>query len=351
MEFKQYLNQITTLARENICDEVGSLLGVELKLGKPELRLISRGEFRSEILKNYGFATLDIQGPQNGTAYMACSVRDAIFLGGTLVMIPDAELKKNIQQGYFGPDEMDAYGEIANITAGILTNLFSRFHPDKPRFTKSDIEIVEPESSGSEESEPVVHVRFSQTLNGQELDPLDFLFPAHPLKLLKAQEQDAWPRSSSTQDSALSESHPDSAPDRSEDSTPETSRDPGAADLLILYESRTGAAPFEQVLEANAISRTSHSFQDNFRKHIRTDALKGVLVIMDEVSERGLATVIKARASIPDQTPILAAGPQWTRRTVLQAAKYGVGDILVTPATEAQMLSRILRLNAEQAKR
>lgn len=348
MKFKKYFDQIVSLARESICDEVGGLLGAELKLGKPELRLTSMEEFRTEILKNYGLASIDVQGPQNGTAYMACSVRDAILMGGTLIMIPEAELKKNIQQGYFGADEMDAYGEIANIAAGILTNLFSRFHPDKPRFTKSDIEIAEPGLSDSEKVDPgpMVLVRFPQTLNEEELDPLDFLFPAEPLTLLKEQAQDTWPHTPSPAESSPARPTPPSGTSETQTAEPSQPRDRNEADILILYETLAGAAPFEKVLEDNAISLARHAFQDNFRKHVRTDTLKGVIIIMDQVSERGLATVIKARSSVPEHTPILAAGPQWTRRTVLQAAKYGVRDILITPAPDDQLQDKILRLHS-----
>lgn len=347
MEFKKYLDQILSLARENICEEVGGLLGAELALGKPELSLTSKEEFHSALLKNYGLATLDIHAPQTGTAYMACSVRDAIFMGGTLIMIPEAELKKNVQQGFFGEDEMDAYGEIANITAGILTTLFARFHPDKPRFTKSDIEILEPGTPATEDLGPVVLIRFSMTINGQELDPLEFLFPAEPLSLLKEEKQDNWPHTPKPQEetsSAPPSSAPDAdVPDQDDSQAPE---DRMEAEFLILYETPAGAAPFEQVLKTHAIALASHTFQDNFRKHVRTNGLKGVVIVMDQVSERGLAAVIKARSSVPDKTPILATGPQWTRRTVLQAAKYGVKDILVTPAPDEQVLEKILALKS-----
>jgi hypothetical protein len=220
---------------------------------------------------------------------------------------------------------MDAYGEIANITAGILTTLFTRFHPDKPRFTKSDIEIMEPGDVSSEDQEPIVRVSYPLHLNGQELDPLELLLPAEPLSLLKDQEKNDWPRPRKPSEDAPKE--------------PEDDRRP--ADILILHETSSGAIPLERVLEEQTLSVASHSFQDNFRKHVRTEALKGVLVIMDQVSERGLAAVIKARASAPEGAPIVAAGPQWTRRTVLQAAKYGVRDIIVTPAEEGELREKI----------
>ncbi|MEZ4485905.1 MAG: hypothetical protein R2864_15530 [Syntrophotaleaceae bacterium] len=37
----------------------------------------------------------------------------------------------------------------------------------------------------------------------------------------------------------------------------------------------------------------------------------------------------------------MAAGSQWTRSKVLQAVKYGVCDILVTPATADEVLEKV----------
>ncbi|HKK33541.1 MAG TPA: hypothetical protein VJ934_08265 [Desulfomicrobiaceae bacterium] len=344
MEFKKFLDQILSLARENIRDEVGGLLGTEFELGRPELELTTLPEFRSGLLKKYACAALEVQGQggQSGTSMMACSVRDAILMGGTLLMIPESELKKNIQQEYFSPDEMDAYGEIANITSGILTTLFSRFHPDKPRFTKSDIEIMEPDGPPLEDNAPLVRIRYPLRLSDRELDPLELLLPASPLGLLKEQEGREWPRSPEKPES--NDSKPAGKESAKEDrgNVDQEEADRKPADILILHETPTGAAPFEQALHEQAFSLACHSFQDNFRKHVQTETLKGVLVIMDQVSERGLAAVIKARASAPDTAPILAAGPQWTRRTVLQAAKYGVRDIIVTPAEKEELLKKFL---------
>jgi len=69
--------------------------------------------------------------------------------------------------------------------------------------------------------------------------------------------------------------------------------------------------------------------------------LKGVVLVMREVGERGLASLIKIRSAIEPQTPLVVAGPQWTRRTVLQAVKYGAQDILVLPAEAEEVFAKV----------
>ena len=64
---------------------------------------------------------------------------------------------------------------------------------------------------------------------------------------------------------------------------------------------------------------------------------------MREVGERGLASIIKIQSAVGEKTPLIAAGPEWTRKTVLQAIKYGARDILVTPASKGEILGKIRR--------
>ena len=62
---------------------------------------------------------------------------------------------------------------------------------------------------------------------------------------------------------------------------------------------------------------------------------------MREVGERGLASIIKIQSAVGEKTPLIAAGPEWTRKTVLQAIKYGARDILVTPASTGEILGKV----------
>jgi hypothetical protein len=38
---------------------------------------------------------------------------------------------------------------------------------------------------------------------------------------------------------------------------------------------------------------------------------------------------------------LIAAGPEWTRSRVIKAVRYGVGDILVTPASREEIADNL----------
>jgi DNA-binding NtrC family response regulator len=62
---------------------------------------------------------------------------------------------------------------------------------------------------------------------------------------------------------------------------------------------------------------------------------------MREVGDRALAFIIKVQSAVQENTPIVVAGPKWTKKTVLQAVKYGACDILLTPPLPNELMEKI----------
>jgi hypothetical protein len=80
------------------------------------------------------------------------------------------------------------------------------------------------------------------------------------------------------------------------------------------------------------------SFKDNVHKYI-PGQLKAIYLVMRDVNEQafGMAIKVSAAASLP----LIAAGPGWTRTKVIKAVKYGVRDILLTPASKEDIEENI----------
>jgi hypothetical protein len=75
--------------------------------------------------------------------------------------------------------------------------------------------------------------------------------------------------------------------------------------------------------------------------------VKAVFLVMATVDEQGLGVAIKISAA--SSLPLIAVGPEWTRTKVIKAVKYGVGDILLTPASEADIMEKINSVQAKMA--
>ena len=69
-------------------------------------------------------ARMDVRGEGSGEAFMFAKVSAAAYLGGSLIMLPESELKETAANEELGEDAQDAYEEITNIIAGVFTAVF-----------------------------------------------------------------------------------------------------------------------------------------------------------------------------------------------------------------------------------
>ena len=66
-----------------------------------------------------------------------------------------------------------------------------------------------------------------------------------------------------------------------------------------------------------------------------------VYLVMREVNEQAFGVAIKVSSSC--SVPLIAAGPAWTKSKVFKAVKYGVRDILLTPASREDIEENVAK--------
>lgn len=78
---------------------MGALLGANIILSDQENRLLSKGEFFfDQVAGRQILADLEVTGEVQGKSYLSLSVKDAIHLGGILIMLPPAELENVVRK-------------------------------------------------------------------------------------------------------------------------------------------------------------------------------------------------------------------------------------------------------------
>ena len=136
--------------------ELGDMLGTEVKLSEHTTRLVNKEDyFFDEASGKQILAHMDVVGDIAGKSYLYMSLKDAIFIGGTLIMLPPGELEKSVAEEDFNDDTEDAYGEIANIISGVYTKVFEEQYPDKIRFIKTGLEQIVPMKVDTESDAPM----------------------------------------------------------------------------------------------------------------------------------------------------------------------------------------------------
>ena len=340
---RKLVDRLLEECREKLEEEVGALLGCEAKFQHVENRLISKEDFFfEEVTGKQVMANMDVVGEVEGSSYFFVGLKDAIHIGGTLIMLPQSELEAVVADEEFGDDTQDAYSEIANIIAGAYSSVFEDQYVQHLRFVKTGIETIVPMKVVVDSDQPIADRQYymssmALTISGRKLGVVRLLVPGSLLQI-------EMPEAPVTQQeepvvSVLAGKKPEA----------DAGADVAAAqaDILLIGDDEVEAAKLAAVLEELGYRVSRLGYKDNVHRYLNRE-LKAVYLVMREVSEQGFGIAIKINASC--RVPLIAAGPGWTRSKVFKAVKYGVSDILLTPASrediEENIRNNMIRLAA-----
>ncbi len=352
-------------------DEIGAMLGVEVKLSDHSTRIVNKEDFYfDEASGKQILAHMDVVGDQEGQSYLYIGLKDAIYIGGTLIMLPPSELEKIVDEEEFNEDAEDAYGEIANIISGVYTKVFEEQYQDKIRFVKTNLEQVVPMKVDVESDEPMPDIMYYMasgkvSIGKKSMGNLQFLVPASIFKLDQlGQETVADDAAEQTKNSVTGKTAAegsDGGTGAGGGITGTSDQASGGSDRAGVREAGDTAGNPEFLLISNdgeACSRISSVLNEHETAYKVLDykasvsdylpgEVKAIFLIMTEVDEKGLGVAIKISAA--SSLPLIAAGPEWTRTKVIKAVKYGVDDILLTPASDNDIIEKINSVQARMA--
>ena len=322
MAKKSLVDSVLKTCRIKINKEVTALLGQPVKCGAQKNGFTSKEEFFSKRKKKQiVVSTLDVTGEMEGKSYIVTNNETAIVLGATLLMLPEQEIRSRATRGSFDEEEADAFGEIANIIAGILAATFGESYSQKLHFARTEVIAVEGASVDMASDKPFAEDNYylsSCTLNvgDNELDELHLLFP---VSLLNIDQEDAAAK---------------------EDGAKEAG---GKQQVLIVTDFPEMARPIADTLKEHDFAPRVVNSQTNVKNLMLEHPIHGMFILLKEVNDKGLAGVVKVLSALgpEDHLPFIVCGPKWTQRQVLQAVKYGASDILVVPATQTEIAEKI----------
>jgi chemotaxis protein CheY-P-specific phosphatase CheC len=332
MAEQEMIDKILNFARTKIDSDVSDLLGVQLITSNPDARLLSKTDFFQSVEKLV-LTRLEVEGELEGEAFVAVSLGDAILLGGARSMLPEEEIGNHVNNEVFGDNESEAFGEIANIIADVYSYSFKELYSKKIRIFKSGIEVVEPNKVDIVSDLPFPDQEFyvsscTMAVDGKQRGFLQLLLPAELFGLLEPEpaEESVVPRPAPEAQPAVVEG---AAP---ADTTAGQPSEVCSSRVLVIADTdNEDGAVFAETLQSCGYTVECLSFGDNVKDVLQEAGVGGVFLVLSEVTDKGVAAIIKTKSACGSASPLIAAGPRWTRNTVLQAVKYGACDIVVTP--------------------
>lgn len=323
-------------------DAVGNLLGGSLRI-TPERQLVLD---RQEALAQAGglqvLTRLTVRGEGEGEGCVLTDLPTAAALGGSLLMLPEHELAAAMGADRLDPDLADGFAEVVTVIAGACTTVFAeQDRVARLGFDRGPVETAVPDRRTLPASGYCLaagRVSFA----GRDLGRLQLLVPASLLgvELPELSADAALEEAERSTGAGPEATVTASETAEKEGSGPGCESDPPPAVEVVLFSDDRGES--ERILamlaEMGCTGRVCH-FKDSVQGAL-APGVRMVVLVMGEVSEQGFGVAIKL-ASAGLRAPLVAAAPAWTRTLVLQAVKYGVRDILVTPVTAADLRQRM----------
>jgi hypothetical protein len=257
-------------------------------------------------------------------------------------MLPAAELESVVAEEEFGEDTQDAYGEIANIVAGVYTSVFEEQYTKRIRFVKTNLQQVAPMKVDIAADKPIPDQdyylsRMDLTLGDAVLGKVHLLFPAELLQLSGLRQGSA-AGDDNEETAAIGQAAFDQ--EKTDGQLPQRNESNGqtSLDILVIGDDEPEVKKIAAVLGNAGYGVKTLSFKDNLHNYIPGN-LKAIYLVMRDVNEQAFGVAIKVSSSC--SIPLIAAGPDWTRTKVIKAVKYGIRDILLTPASEEDISENV----------
>ncbi len=357
-------------------EEIGALLGHPLKCDDIQLVMTSKADFFSNHCNDNSVLThMKVTGDREGLGFMVIQVPDAVVLGGTLIMLPEDQIEEQKNNGQFDGDVADAYGEVANILSGSLTQTFLDRYPKQLRFIKTETETIVPTKIETASDQPFPEgnyylASFAIQMEGHELNRILLVFPAEVFDLDNEQAPDSTQESTATAAGQPAQSTPEAnaaeqpapgewggppspeattAATTTQASGQESAKTPaqpmpeptGPPIVLVIGNQKTDADPFVEVLSSAKYECQILTFQEEVKEFFQQHKVLGVVLIMEQDGEKGFASAIKLQSAGQPLPPMIFAGSEWTRSAVLRAVKYGAKDILLMPASDDEIQDKV----------
>ena len=352
---KKLTDIVFQAAISQLCEEIGALLGQDLKFDDIQLTITSKSDFFAQhCLEKSVLTHLKVSGDREGLGFLVLQAPDATILGGTLIMLPEDQIEEQAQKKLFEGEVADSFGEVANILAGGLTQVFLDRYPKQLRFVKTAVETLAPTKLDLSGDLPFPEdsyylATFAIHMGGYELHRVQLLFPSLIFDLDPNQTV-ASPGTVQPQSKASAETGESVPADfvptplvAPATPPPAEAATVGPPVVLIISEQPLGAEPFVQILASVEYSCKVLSYQDDIRQVFQQHQVLGVFLVMSQVGEKGFAAAIKLQSTGRPLPPMIFAGPDWTRSAVLRAIKYGARDIIIIPASNDEIQEKVVQ--------
>ena len=272
-----------------------------------------------------------------GRFYLLFALADAIVMSSILLGIPGPRIQEKRRLSIQEPDDVDAFGEIANQIIGSFNSVFQPKLPDKVHLKLLAPQKYIPEVDSLTDELPFpegayLMYRAPLEISGHEMNRLDILIP-HPLANLF----DPQPEPTAAEVEAEAKEAAAAAPAEAD----QGAEDEPLRSILVLGDEE-GRREIVDGLSSTGLNMIDGPLGADLHGLFSQGDVRVAVITLRHTADRDLAICGKVVPMVNKRGgSVLVCAPEWTRSAVLKALKAGAKGILMHPLDPQELSSKV----------
>jgi chemotaxis protein CheY-P-specific phosphatase CheC len=331
------LQSMLDAAMKQAGEESSMLLGQSLTVASSDMLNTDRKSYFGDDEDNAVYVVgVESREAYPGRFYLVFALADAIVMSSILLGIPGPRIQEKRRLCIQEPDDIDAFGEIANQVIGSFNSVFQPMLPEKvhlkllspvkhvPGMDELTDELPLPEGA-------YLMYRAPLEIAGQEMNRLDIMIP-HPLANLFDPQPEG--------EAAVAEEAP-----AVEDEVPAVVAGPQRSILVLGDED--GRQIIMDGLDPGGFQLIDAPLSADLPRLITQGDIRLAVITLKHTADRDLAICNRVVPLVGrGGGSVLLCAPEWTRTSVLKALKAGAKGILMQPVDLQELNSKVGKLLA-----
>ena len=331
----EILQSMLDSAMKQAGEESSMLLGQSLTVAASDLLNTDRKSYFGDEDNAIYVVGVESRESYPGRFYLLFALADAIVMSSILLGIPGPRIAEKRRLCIQEPDDVDAFGEIANQIIGSFNSVFQPKLPEKvhlkllapvkyvPGVDKLSDELPLPEGS-------YLMYRAPLEIAGQEMNRLDIMIP-HQLANLFDPQPEAPVEETAADASAASpgeEGHGAAVP-------------PPLRSILVLGD-EDGRQNIMQELALNGLNLIAAPLGADLPRLLTQGDVRLAVISLKHTADRDLAICTRLVPLVgKGGGAVVVCAPEWTRTSVLKALKAGAKGVMMQPFDPQELNAKL----------
>ena len=340
------LQSMLDAAMKQAGEESSMLLGQNLTVAASDVLNTDRKSYFGDEDTAIYVVGVESRESYPGRFYLLFALADAIVMSSILLGIPGPRIQEKRRLCIQEPDDIDAFGEIANQVIGSFNSVFQPKLPEKvhlkllapvkyvPGIDELTDELPLPEGS-------YLMYRAPLEIAGQEMNRLDIMIP-HPLANLFDPQPEVEPEAEAAAGAGAAAGALDSPAGAQAGSAAEL---PDLLRSILILGDEDGRRSLLEDLASNGLNMIDAPLNADLPKLLTQGDVRLAVIALKHTADRDLSICNRVVPLVrKGGGSVILCAPEWTRTSVLKALKAGAKGIMMQPFEAQELNSKVVAL-------